>query len=135
MIRFVVMSLMLAGSAVAMLAPARGQAVQYQFTPPPPIVPLHSSPAPSYPSIPGVAPPEPAPRPSHIAPYRVTPSVGSSAARSAGSVSTRRGRVIAVPSSPGQNTFGDRVSNCGHAGAAAGLGPNQLGAFMGRCVN
>jgi hypothetical protein len=27
------------------------------------------------------------------------------------------------------------VSNCAHAGASAGLGPNQLSAFMGRCAN
>jgi len=32
-------------------------------------------------------------------------------------------------------TFGDRVSNCAHAGASAGLGPDQLSAFMGRCAN
>ena len=137
MIRFAIASLMLAGSAIAALEPAYGQAVQYQFTPPPPIVPAPSSQAPSYPPIPGVAPPAPAPGPSAAVPYRVSPSVGPSGSQATRYVHTRRGRTVAVPSAavPGQETFGDRVSNCAHAGASAGLGPNQLGGFMGRCVN
>jgi hypothetical protein len=132
MIRFAIASLMLAGSAVAMLEPAYGQAVQYQFTPPPPIVPLRSS-APSYPDSPGVAAPMPAPGRSGVVPYRVSPSVGASGSQTR-YVHTRSGRSIAVPSR-GQETFGDRVSNCAHAGAASGLGPNQLGGFTGRCAN
>lgn len=134
MTRFAVASLMLAAGALVMLEPAHGQGVQYQFTPPPPIKTLPSSAAPSYPTIPGVAPPVPAPRQSHLAPYRVTPPPGLSDSRSTRTVLTRRGRTIFVPSSPGE-TFGDRVSSCAHAGAAAGLGPNQLNAFMGRCAN
>jgi hypothetical protein len=133
MTRFAIASLMLAGSTVMVLEPAYSQGVQYQFTPPPPIRTLPSSSAPSYPPIPDVAPPSPAPRQSHLAPYRVTPPPGPPESRSR-TVNTARGRTIFVPSSPGE-TFGDRVSNCAHAGAAAGLGPNQLGAFMGRCAN
>jgi hypothetical protein len=134
MIRSAIASLMLAGSALATLDLAHSQGVQYQFTPPPPIKTLPSSSAPSYPPIPDVAPPVPAPRQSHLAPYRVTPPPGPSDARSTRTVQTARGRTIFVPSAPGE-TFGDRVSNCAHAGASAGLGPNQLSAFMGRCAN
>src|SRR5215467_5711134 len=132
--RLAIVSLMLAGSALAMLEPAHSQGVQYQFTPPPPIRTLPSTSAPSYPPIPDVAPPAPTPRQSHLAPYRVTPPPGPSDSRSARTVHTARGRTIFVPSSPGE-TFGDRVSSCAHAGAAAGLGPNQLSAFMGRCTH
>jgi hypothetical protein len=134
MTRFAIASLMLAGSVLALLEPAHGQAVQYQFTPPPPIKTLPSSSAPSYSLTPDVAPPVPAPRQSHLAPYRVTPPPGPSDSPATRSVQTARGRTIFVPSSPG-GTFGDRVSSCAHAGAAAGLRPNQLSAFMGRCVN
>jgi hypothetical protein len=135
MTRFVIASLMLAGSALAMPGPAHGQGVQYQFTPPPPIRALPSSSAPSYPPIPDVAPPAPAPRQSHLAPYRVAPPSGpSDSGPSTRTVQTARGRTIFVPSSP-RETLGDRVSNCAHAGASAGLGPNQLTAFMGRCAN
>jgi hypothetical protein len=125
---------MLAGSAFAMLAPAHGQPVQYQFTPPPPIPHLPSSSAPLYPSTPGALPPVPAPHPSHLKPWRVTPPPALSGERSARAVQTARGRTVLVPSSPGE-TFGDRVSSCAHAGASAGLRPGQLNAFMGRCVN
>jgi hypothetical protein len=134
MTRFAVASFMLAGSALVMLEPAHGQGVQYQFTPPPPIKTLPSTSAPSYPPIPGVAPPAPAPRQSHLAPYRVAPAPGPSDSQSTRAVHTARGRTIFVPSSPGE-TFGDRVSSCAHAGASAGLAPNQLSAFMGRCAN
>ena len=133
MTRFAIASLMLAGSVLAMLEPAHGQGVQYQFTPPPPIKTLPSSSAPSYPFA-GAAPPVPAPRQSHLAPYRVTPPPGPSDSRSTRTVQTTHGRTIFVPSSPGE-TFGDRVSSCAHAGAAAGLRPNQLAAFMGQCTH
>ncbi len=133
MTRFAIASLMLASGVLAMLEPALGQGVQYQFTPPPPIRTLPPSSAPSYPFA-GVAPPVPAPRQSHLAPYRVTPPPGPSDSPSTRTVQTARGRTIFVPSSPGE-TFGDRVSSCAHAGAAAGLRANQLAGFMGRCVN
>ena len=134
MTRFAIAFLMLAGGAVMALDPALSQGVQYQFTPPPPIRSLPSSSAPSYPPIPDVAPPVPAPRASHLAPYRVTPPEGSVGSRLTRHVYTDDGRRVLVPSRPAE-TFGDRVSNCAHAGASAGLGPNQLGAFMGRCAN
>jgi hypothetical protein len=132
MIRCVVASLMLAGTALA--APASGQPAQYQFTPPPPIPTLPSSPAPLYPATPGVLPPVPAPHRSHLKPWQVSPPPAASAQQSTRIVHAARGRTILVPSSPGE-TFGDRVSSCANAGAAAGLRPNQLNAFMGRCVN
>jgi hypothetical protein len=138
MIRFAIASLMLAGSALMALEPAYGQAVQYQFTPPPPIVSLGSSSGPSYPSIPGVASPSPAPGGSGVVPYQVAPPPHVASSRSSTRyVHTRRGRTIAVPPAAvaGQNTFGDRVSRCAHAGAASGLGPNQLGGFTAQCAN
>src|SRR5215467_6232275 len=51
-------SLMLAG--VIVVAPAFGQVVQYQYTPPPPVAPLpfHPFEAPSTLQIPGVVPPD-----------------------------------------------------------------------------
>lgn len=134
MFRFAIASLMLAGSALALLEPAHGQGVQYQFTPPPPIPTLPSSSGSLYPPAPAVVQPVPAPGPSHLRPHQVTPPPALAAQPSSRTVHTARGRTIVVPSSPGE-TFGDRVSSCAHAGAAAGLGPNQLNAFMGRCVN
>lgn len=134
MLRHVVAFLMLAGSALATVAPACGQPVQYQYTPPPPIPQLPSSSGPLYPPTAGTLPPVPAPRQSHLKPWRVTPPPSLSAERSTRTVHTARGRTIQVPSSAGE-TFSDRVSSCAHAGASAGLGPNQLNAFMGRCVN
>jgi hypothetical protein len=134
MIRYAVASLMLAGSALAMQVPAHGQPVQYQFTPPPPIPHLPSSSGSLYPPTAGTLPPMPAPHASHLRPWRVTPPPALSGERSARAVHTARGRTILVPSSPGE-TFGDRVSSCAHAGASAGLRPNQLNTFMGRCVN
>ncbi|HLK81014.1 MAG TPA: hypothetical protein VKT99_05895 [Xanthobacteraceae bacterium] len=131
--RFAVASLMLAGSVLAILGPAQGQGVQYQFTPPPPIKSLPPSSTPSYPFA-GALPPVPAPQQSRLAPYRVTPPPGPSDSPSTRGVQTARGRTIFVPTSP-RETFGDRVSSCAHAGVAAGLRPNQLTRFMGRCVN
>jgi hypothetical protein len=128
--RFAIAPLLL----LALLVSAYGQGVQYQFTPPPPIKTLPSSSAAIYPPTPGVEPPVPAPRHSHLAPYRVTPPPGLSDSRSTRAVQTGRGRTIFVPSSRGE-TFGDRVSSCAHAGAAAGLRANQLSGFMGRCTH
>jgi hypothetical protein len=134
MLRYAIASLMLASGVVALLEPAHAQAVQYQFTPPPPIPRPPSSSAPLYPSMPGVEPPAPAPQQSHLKPYRVTPPPGVSGHPSARPVQTARGHTIFVPSSPSE-TFGDRVSSCAHAGASAGLRASQMNAFMGRCVN
>jgi hypothetical protein len=134
MTRFAIAPLLLAGGILTLLEPAYGQGVQSQFTPPPPIKALPSSSAPIYPPTAGVEPPVPAPRQSHLAPHRITPPPGLSDSRSTRAVQTARGRTIFVPSSRNE-TFGDRVSSCAHAGAAAGLRPNQLSAFMGRCTH
>jgi hypothetical protein len=134
MTRFAIAPLLLAGGIFTLLEPAHGQGVQYQFTPPPPIKAMPSSSAPIYPPSPGVEPPVPAPSQSHLAPHRVTLPPSLSDSRSTRAVQTAHGRTIFVPSSRSE-TFGDRVSSCAHAGAAAGLRPNQLAAFMGRCTN
>jgi hypothetical protein len=42
-------------------------------------------------------------------------------------------RPIEVPGGP--SGFSDRVRRCLHAGAAAGLGPNENAAFARRCAN
>ena len=42
-------------------------------------------------------------------------------------------RPIEVPRGPGN--FSDKVQRCLHAGAAAGLGPNENAAFARRCAN
>src|ERR1700752_1729401 len=104
MTRFAVASVMLVGSVLAMLEPALGQGVQYHFTPPPPIKTLPPSSAPSYPFA-GALPAVPAPRQSHLTPYRVTPPPGPSDSPSTRAVQTARGRTIFVPSSP-RETFG-----------------------------
>ena len=134
MTRFAIAPLLLTGAILTSLEPVHSQGLQSQFTPPPPIKTLPSSSGPIYPPTPGVAPPVPAPRQSHLTPYRVTPPPGLSDSRSTRAVQTARGRTIFVPSSRGE-TFGDRVSSCAHAGAAAGLHPHQLAGFMGRCTN
>jgi hypothetical protein len=139
MMRFAIASLLLAGSAMVVLEPAYGQPLQYQFTPPPPIVPLPSSSLPSYPSIPGVAAPAPAPGGSGVVPYRVTPppSVASSRSHTTRYLHTQRGRIVAVPPAlgGGQDTFNDRVSRCAFAGASGSVRPGQMGSFMAGCTN
>jgi hypothetical protein len=98
-------------------------------------------------NFPGVAPSVPspftspsllggAPAPMQAVPsQRVSPNLGSSLS-SPRVYTTRRGRIITVPpSTTGQDSFGDRASRCIGAGTAAGLGPNQVNAFAGRCAN
>src|SRR5258707_6745622 len=110
MTRFAIASVMLAGNALVMRERAYGQGVQYQFTPPPPIRTLPSSSAPSYPPIPDLAPPAPAPRQSHLAPYRVTPPLGPSDSGSTRTVHTAPGPTTCLPTSR-EATFGHRVSS------------------------
>jgi hypothetical protein len=46
------------------------------------------------------------------------------------------GAAVQVP--PGaadRNNFSDRIERCIHSGAAAGIGPNDLGQFSTRCAN
>jgi hypothetical protein len=120
---------MLAGLMVC--EPALGQVVQYQYTPPPPVVPLpfHPFEAPSTLQIPDVVPPD-----------RIV--TRSARAHRAAPVSpethvTRHGRVVVVPPAvvPGQELYSDRLARCAQAGAGAGIGANHLGAFTTRCAN
>jgi hypothetical protein len=69
MIRYGVAFFMVASSALMAMDPAYSQVVQYQFSPPPPVLPA----TPSYSQGFGVAPPVPAPGPS-ADPYLFPPS-------------------------------------------------------------
>jgi len=123
--------LMLIGLVVC--APAFGQVVQYQFTPPPPVTPLpfHPFESPSTLQIPNVVPPDRVLR-------RARPP-GSTALNSYETPRyvPHRGRVVPVPPAavPGQNNYSDRIARCAQAGAAAGIGANHLGAFTTQCAN
>ena len=124
MFRKAITTVMLAGSAVMTFVtispdPARAQPVQYQFTPPPPIVPLHSSPSYGGLSVP----------PAGLNRYDVKPSHYGSR-----TFHTRHGRSIEVPrGTAGHNTFHDRVARCQQAGAAAGLSATGESLFTGQC--
>jgi len=129
MFRFAKVPLIVATGALMALAvvvpnPAGAQPVQQQFTPPPPIMPLHSSPSYGGLSSPsagayGYGDPSAGVRPSHY---------GSRIFH------TRHGRVVEVPPGrPGHNTFQDRVQRCQQAGAAAGLNSSQQSEFTGQC--
>src|ERR1700674_208662 len=122
MIRYGVAFFMLAGSALMAMDPAYSQVVQYQFSPPPPVLPA----TPSYSQGFGVAPPVPAPGPS-ADPYLFPPS--PSFVQVPG-----RAPVIVPPlqSGPGSS---NGITNCLQAGAAAGLGANELGGFTNQCLN
>lgn len=137
MIRLAIASTLLAAGAALACGPAASQPVQYQFTPPPPIVALPSTSTPSYAPVPGVAPPVPSPGGSGVVPYHVTPAPSTAPTGSARNVYTRRGRVVHVPGPPGrgQDSFSDRVTRCVHAGAAAGIRPGELGSFTSQCAN
>jgi hypothetical protein len=126
--RVAISLLILAGMMV--VEPALGQVVQYQFTPPPPVVPLpfHPFESPSTLQIPGVVPPD-----------RI---VTRSAKQHRGALAspethiTRHGRVVVVPPAvaPGQELYSNRVARCAQAGAGAGIGANHLGAFTAQCA-
>jgi hypothetical protein len=136
MTRFLFASLLIAASAVTGWQPAIGQAVQYQFTPPPPIVPLPetlATPAP----IPGVGSPVPAPPPGDVTPQVYVPPPSARALRSHGPrfVQGPNGRAVAVPSSTGRGDYGTRFSRCMQAGSAAGIrGSGRLNAFGMSCA-
>src|SRR5580704_5797869 len=120
--------LMLVGLTI--FAPAFGQVVPYQFTPPPPVTPLpfHPFESPSTLQIPGVVPPD----------RIVTRTAKQHRAGPASPEThvTRHGRVVVVPPAvvPGPELYSDRVARCAQAGAAAGIGANHLGAFTTRCA-
>jgi hypothetical protein len=122
MIRYGVAFFMVASSALMATGPAYSQVVQYQFSPPPPVLPA----TPSYSQGFGVAPPVPAPGPS-ADPYLFPPS--PSFVQVPG-----RAPVIVPPllSGPGSS---NGITNCLQAGAAAGLGANELGGFTNQCLN
>jgi hypothetical protein len=126
MIRYGVAFFMLAGSALMAMDPAYSQVVQYQFSPPPPVVPAPSSATPSYSQGFGVAPPVATPGPS-TDPYLFPQS--PSFVQVPG-----RAPVIVPPllSGPG-SSYG--ITNCLQAGTAAGLGANELGGFTNQCLN
>ena len=119
---------------IAATTAAQAQVVQYQFTPPPPIVPLAPQPAAPY-DFSGAAPlgsSGSSERPYAYAP----PHTARSSHRGTRYVQTRHGRVVAVPPGrPGYNTFSDRVLRCQQAGSQAGLGASQQGNFTAQCVN
>jgi hypothetical protein len=135
MLRFVIAASLFAGASLLSLTSASAQAVQYQFTPPPPVASLPGSSASGYAGgLESLPPPIAAPAPirgtgphTHSArAYRNRPRY----------VTTRRGRSIMVPPAfPGQHTAQNRVLRCMGAGAAGGLRPNQLGSFTNQCAN
>jgi hypothetical protein len=114
-------------------APAFGQVVLYQFTPPPPVtaLPFHPFESPSTLQIPNVVPPDRVlkrarPPDSTVLNSHETPRYVP-----------HRGRVVPVPPAlvPGQNSYSDRAARCAQAGTAAGIGANHLGAFTTQCAN
>jgi hypothetical protein len=132
MTRWAILFAVLAGGAAATITAAQGQAVQYQFTPPPPIVPLAPQPAAPYDFSRSTPLGSPGERPYASA----RPHTSRASHHATRYVPTRHGRVVAVPPGrPGFNTFSDRVLRCQQAGSQAGLGPSQQGNFTAQCVN
>ena len=128
----VIFSLMLAG--VMVVEPALGQVVQYQYTPPPPVVPLpfHPFQSPSTLQIPDVVSPDRiAKRSARLQRSAVPPAPDTPR------YVPHHGGVVIVPPAvvPGQDNFSDRFARCAQAGAAAGIGANHLGGFTARCAN
>jgi hypothetical protein len=121
-------SMALAALALAAFTVAQAQVVQYQYTPPPPIVPLQPYSASSYGGL-GLAPPLPVDPGGHRALHHRSPHASRS-------VLTHHGRLAVVPPGrPGYNTFGDRVLRCQQAGSELGLNASQQGGFTARCAN
>jgi hypothetical protein len=77
----------------------------------------------------GVGSPSTSTSGSTIAPYPIDNS-GSPA----GAVPLPGGSA-ATPPRPGGQGFQDRALNCIQAGASQGVGPGQMGAYTGGCVN
>ncbi len=120
MLRVVTIALMLVTGATTALAqngnfPGVAPAVPSPFTPPPQL---------------GGAPAPPQVMPGPV----VSPHLHSGASSSR-VYTTRRGRIITVPSGQPGESYSDRVSRCIEAGTAAGLGPNQVNSFSRRCAN
>jgi hypothetical protein len=122
MIRYGVAFFMVASSALMSMDPAYSQVVQYQFSPPPPVVPVASSYSQGF----GGAPPVPAPGPS-ADPYPFPPSPSF--------VQVPGRAPVIVPPLPSGPRSSNGITNCLQAGAAAGLGANDLGGFTNQCLN
>ncbi len=122
MIRSVIAATVLIGAAIVSASPGNSQPVQSQFSPPPPIVPLPGTEAGN--------PPTAWPGPyGYSAPHIPHAKWHHSYAG--------RARVAIVPHSVlrGRHNYSDRVARCTEAGAAAGIHPGHLGAFVSRCAD
>jgi hypothetical protein len=101
------------------------RATKYRFMRVLPAMPWAAPQTPRYSTVPGVTVPGgapwAAPQPQSLSPRFVqTPG---------------RAPVVVPPLPPGPNTSSDRITHCLHAGAAAGLGANELGTFTNMCMN
>ena len=101
------------------------RATKYRFMRVLPAMPWAAPQTPRYSTVPGVTAPGVAPwaasQPQSLSPRFVqTPG---------------RAPVVVPPLPPGPNTSSDRITHCIHAGAAAGLGANELGTFTNMCMN
>jgi|HubBroStandDraft_1064217.scaffolds.fasta_scaffold909449_2 hypothetical protein len=132
--RLVAALMLTCGFAALMPEMAASQPVQYQFTPPPPIVALPQT-APSAASIPGVADPVPAPPVSRVEPQTYEPPSSVRPLRSHAPRAVQYGRrTVVVPGRHARSDFGDRVRGCLQAGAGAGVPSGRLGGFSVQCA-
>jgi hypothetical protein len=132
--RFLFAALLATAIASITGPPALAQVVQYQFAPPPPIVPLpqHLS-APL--SVPDVAEPVPAPPIARTEPQIYTPSKGIKPLRSQSPRFVWAGRrMVPVPPVPPHSDYATRLQGCLQAGTAAGVPSSRLGGFGARCA-
>ncbi len=90
--------------------------------------------------FPGVAPPVPAPRSSAVpqppiiySPNLNGPTAAPNLMMPVAPVPSRA-PVLVPGAPPGRDSFSDRVGRCIAAGTAAGIGPNDLGAFTSQCA-
>jgi hypothetical protein len=85
--------------------------------------------------FPGVTPPLSSPQLVQP-PIVYSPNLNGPSTSGPSVVPLRSGPPVLVPSrSPGPGGFSDRVETCIQAGTAAGLGPNAVARFSGRCAN
>jgi hypothetical protein len=105
--RWIGLVLLLSTTPVLAQYPGVAPSVPSPFTPPPQL---------------GGAPAPPVALPVPAVPRSSPPSL----------VTRPNARPVEVPGGPGY--FGDKVERCMEAGAGAGVGPNEMGAFTRRCV-
>jgi hypothetical protein len=119
--------------AIALCSPAMAQVGQFPGVPGP-------TPAPGAPMVAPLPPsaPLPIPPPNVGAPSNLMRGTGVPPAN-VGAPSN----LVQVPGFPpvhvpsgrrNRNSFSDRVERCIHAGTAAGIGPNDIGAFSRQCA-